>query len=228
MPSNYPGDCFAVWLLLGCSALSGTRAIAQDFQISPEQMQKLTPEQRKQVMEQMRKRGKQEKPPASPKEEEPAEKEEDKKKEETKKEDEIKTIKRPTDKPNPLDVDRVKLQVDANGLVQFNYNGHPWSAVLQDYADAARLNFDWQELPADYLNLITHRKYSLPEARDLLNRHLLARGFTMIVHGEVLSAVKVDKLDPSLPRRIKGKHVIKSGDRSVAAHAVDQDLPQKV
>ena len=50
--------------------------------------------------------------------------------------------------------------------------------------------------------MITHRKYSLLEARDLLNRHLLARGFTMIVHGELLSVVKIDKLDPSLIPRV--------------------------
>jgi len=134
--------------------------------------------------------------------EKPNENKEGEKKDADKKEDEVKTIKRPTDKPNPLDVDRVKIQTDANGLVQFSYNGHPWPTVMQDYAGAARLTFDWQELPADYLNLITQRKYSLLEARDLLNRHLLARGFTMIVHGELLSVVKIDKLDPSLIPRV--------------------------
>ncbi|MCG8448557.1 MAG: hypothetical protein MI725_03130, partial [Pirellulales bacterium] len=121
---------------------------------------------------------------------------------EKKKDSDVKTLKRPTDKPNPVDLDRVPLQPDANGLVQFSYNGHPWTEVLQDYADAAKLSFDWQELPADYLNLMTQRKYTLTEARDLLNRHLLARGFTMIVQGEVLSVVNVKKLDSSLIPRV--------------------------
>ena len=77
--------------------------------------------------------------------------------------------------------------------MQFNYFGQPWVDVLQDYADAAGYSFDWQELPADYLNLTTRRKYLLKEAHDLLNQQLLARGFTLILQGELLSAVRVDK-----------------------------------
>ena len=129
-------------------------------------------------------------------------KKEDGKKEE-KKEEGMKTVKRPTDKPNPVDLERAKLVPDENGMVQFNYNGHPWTDVLQDYADAAKLSFDWQELPADYLNLMTQRKYSLLEARDLLNQHLLVRGFTMVVRGEVLSVVKISQLDSSLIPRVE-------------------------
>ena len=189
----------AIILCLVCCANEYTFA---QYQLQPGQ--NLTPEQMKKMQEmQKQARGAAKQQEDQPKKEEkPKENKEGEKKDADKKEDELKTIQRPTDKPNPLDVDRVKLQTDANGLVQFSYNGHPWPAVMQDYADAARLTFDWQELPADYLNLITQRKYSLLEARDLLNRHLLARGFTMIVHGELLSVVKIDKLDPSLIPRV--------------------------
>lgn len=130
-------------------------------------------------------------------------KEEEKKPEdEKKKEDEIKTVKRPTEPPKEVDPNRIKLKPDADGRVQFNYYGQPWSDVLQDYADAAGYSFDWQELPADYLNLTTRRKYSLKEAHNMLNRHLLARGFTLVVQGELLTAARVDKLDPSLVPRV--------------------------
>lgn len=132
------------------------------------------------------------------------EKKEEKKPEggEKKPEDEMKTVKRPTEPPK-RDPNRVKLKPDADGRVQFNYFGQPWADVLQDYADAANYNFDWQELPADYVNLTTRRKYTLKEAHDLLNRYLLARGFTLILQGEVLTAVRVDKLDPSLVPRVE-------------------------
>ncbi|MCA9229866.1 MAG: hypothetical protein KDA57_04390 [Planctomycetales bacterium] len=93
---------------------------------------------------------------------------------------------------------REKVAPDAEGRIQFSYVAQPWAQVLQDYADAAGFSLDWQELPSDSLNLTTQHTYSLAEARDLLNRHLLARGFTMLNEGEVLSVVKVDKLDPSL------------------------------
>ena len=144
------------------------------------------------------------KPPAAQNKADEKKKEEKKKPEEDekKKEDEIKTVKRPTERPKAVDPNRVKLKPDADGRVQFNYFGQPWVDVLQDYADAAGYSFDWQELPADYLNLTTRRKYMLKEAHDLLNRHLLARGFTLILQGELLTAVKIDKLDASLVPRV--------------------------
>ena len=65
------------------------------------------------------------------------------------------------------------------------------------------MSLDWQELPGDYLNLVTQRDYTVPESRDLINRHLLARGYTMLEHGEVLSVVKIDKLNPGLVPRVE-------------------------
>jgi len=53
---------------------------------------------------------------------------------------------------------------------------------------------------ADYLNLVTQRKYTVDEARDLINSHLLIRGFTMLRQGEVLRVVDLKKLNPTFPR----------------------------
>ncbi|RIK77598.1 MAG: hypothetical protein DCC67_12490 [Planctomycetota bacterium] len=119
-----------------------------------------------------------------------------------KKEDEIKTVKRPTDKP-AADAAELNVAPDKDGLVQFNFRGQPWPDVLEWFAKVAGYSLDWQELPADYLNLSTQRRHTLAETRDLLNRHLLARGFTMLLQGEALSVVKVDKIDPSLVPRVE-------------------------
>ncbi len=168
-----------------------------------------TPEQIQRFREMRGRRGgprmRQPPPQAQPQPEAEEKKEEKKdyKKDEEKKEEEIKTFKRPTDGSVRLDPNRVRLQPDKNGMVQFNYNGQPWVDVLQEFADAAKMTFDYQELPADQLNLITQKKYNLKQARDLLNSRLLARGFTLVTQGELLSAVKVDKLDPSLVPRIE-------------------------
>ena len=170
-------------------------------QRSPEQMEMI-----KKMREKMRNRRNQSKPPEDTKpEEKKSEKKKDKKKkkDDKKKDDDKKTIKRPTDGSGKLDPDRMRLVPDKNGMVQFSYNGHPWAEVLQEFADAAKFSFDWQELPADNLNLVTQRKYGLVEARGLLNQHLLARGFTLLLKGEVLSAVKIDKIDPSLVPRVE-------------------------
>jgi type II secretory pathway component GspD/PulD (secretin) len=159
-------------------------------------------------MEEMKKRGM---PPGMmpgqpgppPGEQKPEDNKDGEKKSDDKKDEGTKTITRPTDKPVVVDPNRVKLTTDKDGRVQFSYMGQPWSDVLQDYADAAKLSFDWQELPADFLNLTTQRKYTLEEARDLLNRHLLARRFTLIQQGEVLSVVKVANLDSSLVPKVE-------------------------
>lgn len=97
--------------------------------------------------------------------------------------------------------DRPVLKPDAQGRMAFQFQGQKWPAVLQWLADWSGMSLDWQELPGDYLNLTTRRKYTAREARDMINRHLLARGYTMLVQGEVLSVVKLDKIDPAMVPR---------------------------
>jgi type II secretory pathway component GspD/PulD (secretin) len=56
---------------------------------------------------------------------------------------------------------------------------------------------------------VTQREYTVPEARDLINRHLLARGYTLLQHGEVLSVVKIEKLNPGLVPRVEPEDLAK-------------------
>ena len=87
--------------------------------------------------------------------------------------------------------------------VMFNLKGQPWEAVLEWLAKESQLTLDWQELPGDTLNLITARSYSLEEARDILNRHLLSRGYTMLLTGELLSVHKLSEVKSSLVPRVE-------------------------
>ena len=75
--------------------------------------------------------------------------------------------------------------------------------MLDWLARITGMSLDWQELPGDYLNLTTQRGYSIEEAKDLVNRHLLARGFTLLENGEVLSVVSIAKLNPGMVPRIE-------------------------
>lgn len=113
-----------------------------------------------------------------------------------------KPVKRPNEPPKPADPRELEAEPDANGRVTFSFHGQAWADVLQWLANVSSLSLDWRELPGDYLNLTTQRAYSLVEARDLINRHLQARGYTLLLSGEVLSVFKLDKLDPSLVPRI--------------------------
>jgi hypothetical protein len=108
------------------------------------------------------------------------------------------SVKRPDAPPKPPDPAELKVSLDEHGRVPpFNFIGQPWPDVMQWIASLSKLSFDFQELPSGYLNLTTDHSYPLEEVRDIINARLHARGFTSIQNGEVLSVIKLDKLDPA-------------------------------
>lgn len=108
------------------------------------------------------------------------------------------TVKRPEKPATPPDPDELKARPGEDGLVRFQFRGQSWPDVLEWYGDISSMSVDWQELPGDYLNIATQRGYTIDEVRDLLNRHLLARGFTMLRQNEFLIVVKCDQLSAGL------------------------------
>jgi type II secretory pathway component GspD/PulD (secretin) len=107
--------------------------------------------------------------------------------------------------PTPKsDADRQELaaKLGPDGRAQLNFHGQKWLDVLEWYAAVAGMSLDWQEVPGDYLNLRTQRSYNVDEIRDLLNRHLMDRGYTLLKNGEVLIVVNLKKLDPALVPRV--------------------------
>lgn len=133
------------------------------------------------------------------------------------------SVKRPTaDKfvPQPIDTE---IRKNPDGKVSFNIKGQPWEPVLQWLSDASALSLDWQELPGDSLNLITTREYTMEEARDLINRHLLSRGFTMIVTGEMMSIVKTKELNPAMVQRVTPEMLAELPDHTMCKVSFDLD-----
>ena len=116
---------------------------------------------------------------------------------------EIPPVQRPTKPPKPPDPEELKARPDQDGRVSFHFKGQPWPPVLEWLAEISGMSLDWQELPGDYLNLVTQRSYTVKEARDLINRHLLARGYTLLAQGEVLSVVNLKKLNPAMVPRVE-------------------------
>ena len=115
---------------------------------------------------------------------------------------EAQTIKRPTEPkaaPTPRAFD---IKPDEQGMLQFQYRDQAWPDVLQWLADVSGLALDWQELPADLLSIATPGKMSLVDTRDMLNRHLLSRGFTMLEFPGVLQVVKTKEINGSLVPRV--------------------------
>ena len=114
-----------------------------------------------------------------------------------------KPFQRPAKPPVPPKPEELKIRPDKDGKVRFNFSGQPWPAVLEWLAQISGMSLDyWPELPGDYLNLTTRQRYTVREARDLINRQLLARGYTLLSQGEMLTAANIKKLDPSLVPRV--------------------------
>src|SRR4051812_40636415 len=133
----------------------------------------------------------------------PEDKDKKKEGEDAKKKEGETAVKRPEKPPRVPDPREFKVKLDDKGRVPpFNFIGQPWPEVMQWLATISKCSLDWQELPNDYLNLTTQRSYSVDEVRDLINRHLNARGYISIQSGEVLSVFKVDKIEPSLVREV--------------------------
>jgi type II secretory pathway component GspD/PulD (secretin) len=122
--------------------------------------------------------------------------------------------------PQPINQE---IRRNPDGKVTFSIAGQPWEPVLQWLADASALSLDWQELPGDSLNLITTRSYSMEEARDLINRHLLSRGFTMIVNGEIMSIVKAKELNPAMVPRVTTQELAALSDHTICKVSFDLD-----
>ena len=127
----------------------------------------------------------------------------DKKEGEEENKEEETSLKRPKSPPRVPDPREFDVLPDENDRLRFSFSGQMWPDVLQWVAALGDHSLDWQELPDDYINFTANRDYTLPEVRDLFNRLLFERGYTMILQGEVLLVLKIDKLDPSLLPRVK-------------------------
>src|SRR5262249_10887095 len=75
----------------------------------------------------------------------------------------IKTNPRPLKPAVPANPEELKVRPDGGGQVRFNFQGQAWLDVLEWLARISDLSLDWQELPADFLNLRTQRGYTVDE-----------------------------------------------------------------
>lgn len=111
-------------------------------------------------------------------------------------------VTRPTDPKIQGDASELSVRPQADGKIAFSFRNQPWPALIQWLSEISNQPLDWQELPGDFVNLASPREYTIDETRDLFNRHLLARGFTMLELDGGLTVIKVDKLNPAIVPRV--------------------------
>ena len=99
-------------------------------------------------------------------------------------------IKRKSEPPEPPNKREFDVRPDDQGMVQFQFRNQSWPELMRWLSEVSGMSLDWQELPGDYLNIATQKKHSLEETRDLFNRHLLARGFTILEFNGIIQVTK--------------------------------------
>ncbi len=129
------------------------------------------------------------------------------KQDDKKKEDKPAVVKRPDKPPRSPRAEELKVRPDADGMLRVHFRYQPWPDVLDWLAEVSSMSLDWQELPTGYLNLTMQRAYTVVQTRDLINRHLLLRGFTMLENDELLSVSKISSLDVGMVPRVSTKQL---------------------
>lgn len=151
---------------------------------------------------------------------------------------EPKFIVRPEKPDKPADPRELLIKPGTDGKMALSFSGQTWPDVLRWLKRVSKSSLDWEELPKGYINVVTTRRYSVPEIRDILNRHLLTRGFTILINDEMMTVEKVDKLNPALVPRVTEDELDKRYDhefvkvsfalKSMLAHeAVEELTPMK-
>lgn len=121
-------------------------------------------------------------------------------------------VTRPSAPETPPDPNELTVTPNAAGMLKLNFQGQPWPDVIRWLKKVSGKSLDWQELPGGFLNLSTHREYTVEEARNIINRHLLARGYTILIREEMMTVEKIDKLNPAMVPRVTAEALDKRGD----------------
>ncbi len=104
----------------------------------------------------------------------------------------------------PANADELRKAVlGEDGKVSFEFRNQTWPELVQWLSDLSAEPIDWQELPGDRVNVTTPGRYTVAEVSDLLNRHLLGRGYTILKLDGGLTIVKCDAINPSLVPRFE-------------------------
>jgi type II secretory pathway component GspD/PulD (secretin) len=127
--------------------------------------------------------------------------------------DEVKS----TDKPS----EPLTAKVDTDGKVSFQFRDQGWVELVQWLADISDQPIDWLELPGDKVNLRSPGKYTVLETQDLFNRHLLARGYTLLEVDGGLTIVKTKTINPAIVQRVDEDELKKLPDYTFVRSTLD-------
>ncbi|MCC9602804.1 hypothetical protein LOC67_19815 [Stieleria sp. JC731] len=115
---------------------------------------------------------------------------------------EPKIIRRGDQKVGDANPQELKATVGEDGRVAFQFRNQPWVDLVQWLAQIADQPLDWQELPGDRVNLRSPGRYTVEQTKDLFNRHLLARGYTLLEMPGGITVAKTQGINPAMVPRV--------------------------
>ena len=126
----------------------------------------------------------------------------DDKKEEDKEPPEPKIIRRGEVVDGQADAEELKSAVGDDGKVAFQFRNQSWVELVDWLSVIANKPLDWLELPGDRVNLASPGRYTVAETQDLFNRHLLARGFTILEMDGGMTITQTKNINPAIVPRV--------------------------
>ncbi|WP_145177056.1 secretin N-terminal domain-containing protein [Rubripirellula lacrimiformis] len=118
-----------------------------------------------------------------------------------------KVIRRDSTLDDKSDPDEFNTMVGEDGKVAFEFRNQPWVGLVQWLADISEVPLDWLELPGDRVNMRSPGRYTVAETRDLFNRYLLARGYTLLEIDGGLTVAKTESINPAIVPRVSPKNL---------------------
>ncbi|MEM9828495.1 MAG: secretin N-terminal domain-containing protein [Planctomycetota bacterium] len=118
-----------------------------------------------------------------------------------------KVIRRDDINRGDADPKELKATVGEDGRVSFHFRNQPWVDLVDWLSEISGHPIDWLELPADKVNLRSPGRYTVAETRDLFNRHLLARGYTLLAVDGGSAVVKIQTLNPAIVPRVDAEQL---------------------
>jgi len=119
------------------------------------------------------------------------------------------------------DPEELKATVGDDGRVGFHFRNQGWVDLIGWLSDISEQPIDWQELPGDSVNLGSPQRLTVGETADLMNRHLLARGYTMLELEGGITVVKTENINPGMVRRVDADELNKLPDHSFVRTMLD-------
>ncbi|TWU58243.1 secretin N-terminal domain-containing protein [Rubripirellula reticaptiva] len=114
-----------------------------------------------------------------------------------------KVIRRDATLDEKADASEFGVMVGDDGKVAFEFRNQPWVDLVEWLADISELPLDWLELPGDRVNMRSPGRYTVIETRDLFNRYLLARGYTLLEIDGGLTVAKTESINPAIVPRVE-------------------------